>query len=341
MPKNSNHASRISLRVLAEQLQAELVGGDGDLEIESLAPLNAAHSGQLSFLASSRFVSALSSTGASAVILSEQYTDHCPCAALVVSDPYAAYARASQFFTPAADAHQGRHPSAWISDAADVHGDVSLGPNAVVEAGVRVGQGVRIGANCYLGADVQVGAHSQLYPGVNIYRDCQIGQRCIIHSGVTIGADGFGFARTSAGYEKIAQLARVVIGNDVEIGANATADRGALQDTVLEDGVKVDSQVHIGHGVQVGRHTVIAACAALGGSAKVGAWCQIGGLGGIAPGICIADGVIISPTTLVLGDITEEDVIHHGVRYSGVGAMPHRQWIKQVVASKRSAHPEK
>lgn len=278
--------------------------GDGDVLVTGLAALGAAAPDQLSFLANPKHLSQLESTRAGAVIVAPAMAGHCPVAAIVTSQPYLYFARVSQWLADLPQPVPGRHPSAVVESP--------LPPS------------VSVGAQCWIGADVEIGDDSVLYPGVKVYPGCRIGRRAIIHSGAVIGADGFGFAREATGaWVKIAQTGRVIIGDDVEIGANTTIDRGALEDTVIEDGVKLDNQIQVGHNVRIGAHTAIAGCAGIAGSARIGARCTIGGAAMIVGHLELADGVNVSAGTLVGKSITAPG------SYTGtVPFMAHADWLR-------------
>ncbi len=275
--------------------------GDGALAISGLATLEAAGEHQLSFLTNPKYRGKLSSTQAGAVILSAEMAALCPVAAIVTPQPYLYFARLSQWFSTVPMQAQGTHAS------------------AVVESPVP--SSVSIGAHCWIGSDVEIGTDSVLYPGVTIYPGCRIGRRTVIHAGAVIGSDGFGFAKDGETWVKIAQSGRVIIGNDVEIGANTTIDRGALEDTVIEDGVKLDNQIQIGHNVRIGKNTALAGCVGIAGSAKVGAGCTVGGGAIILGHLTLADSVHVSAGTLVTKSITVPG------SYTGtVPFMPHEDW---------------
>lgn len=293
------------MRTLAE-IVARFGGelkGDGALEVDGLATLDAATPRQISFLANPRYREQLPRTRAGAVILASDAAADCPVAAIVTPQPYLYFARLSQWLSGIPALAPGVHASAVVESP--------LPPS------------VGIGAHCWIGADVVIGEGSVLYPGVKVYPGCRIGRDAIIHAGAVIGSDGFGFAKDGAVWVKIAQTGRVIIGNDVEIGANTTIDRGALADTVIEDGVKLDNQIQIGHNVRIGKHTALAGCVGIAGSAKVGAGCTAGGGAIILGHLEIADNVHISAGTLVTKSIT--------VPGSYTGAMPfmaHEDWLR-------------
>jgi UDP-3-O-[3-hydroxymyristoyl] glucosamine N-acyltransferase len=278
--------------------------GDGSRVVTGLATLEAATPGQLSFLANPKYRSKLAATRAGAVILAAETLAACPGDAIVTPQPYLYFARVSQWLAAGQAPAPGIHPSAVV--------EAPLPPS------------VSVGAHCWIGADVDIGENSVLYPGVMIYPGCRIGRRAIVHSGAVIGADGFGFAREATGeWVKIAQTGRVVIGDDVEIGANTTIDRGALEDTVIEDGVKLDNQIQVGHNVRIGAHTAIAGCVGIAGSARIGARCTIGGAAVILGHLELADDVHVAAGTLVGKSIARPG------NYTGiVPFMAHDEWQK-------------
>lgn len=293
--------------------------GSGDHVVSGLATLEAANPEQLSFLSNPKYRSQLHATGAGAVILAPEMAESCPVAVIVTPQPYLYFARVSQWLAQIPQPAQGVHASAVVESA--VPAGVCIGPQVWIGAGVEVGENVVIGAQCRIGPGVKVGADSCLYPGVTIYHGCEIGRRAIIHSGAVIGADGFGFARDGEMWVKIAQTGRVIIGDDVEIGANTTIDRGALEDTVIEDGVKLDNQVQVAHNVRIGKNTAMAGCVGIAGSAKVGAGCTVGGGAIVLGHLSLADNVHVSAGTLVSKSINTPG------SYTGtVPFMAHDDW---------------
>ena len=296
--------------------------GNGQQAITGLATLDAATPQQLSFLANPKYRSQLTSTRAGAVILAANMAAACPVATIVTPQPYLYFARVSQWLAEIPGPAPGVHSSAVIESA--IPASASIGAQVWIGPGVELGENVVIDAQCRIGAGASIGTDSHLYPGVTIYHACQIGQRAIIHSGAVIGADGFGFAREATGaWVKIAQTGRVLIGDDVEIGANTTIDRGALEDTVIEDGVKLDNQIQVGHNVRIGAHTAMAGCVGIAGSAKVGAGCTVGGGAIILGHLSLAAGVNVSSGTLVAKSITTPG------SYTGtVPFMAHDEWLK-------------
>ncbi|HSJ48498.1 MAG TPA: UDP-3-O-(3-hydroxymyristoyl)glucosamine N-acyltransferase [Gammaproteobacteria bacterium] len=310
----------ISLAELAAQLGVPF-RGDGSIAIEGVATLQNAAPGRLSFLANPRYRQYLGTTRAAAVVIASQDEEHCPVPALVSDNPYATYARAAALLYPSAAAQRGVHPSACVDPDARLAEDAWIGPMTVVEAGVVIEAGAQIGPACVIAQGARVGAHSRLVAQVTLCHGVQIGCRALIHPGVVIGSDGFGIANESGHWIKVPQVGSVVIGDDVEIGANTSIDRGAVEDTVLEDGVKLDNQIQVGHNVHIGAHTAIAGCVGIAGSARIGRHCAIGGGAGILGHLELADHVQVTAMTLVTRSLTEP-----GVYSSGVPAQPGTAW---------------
>lgn len=310
-----------TLAALAQKLGVS-VRGQGTVMIDGIAPLSDASYGDLSFLTNVHYQDQLRNTKASAVILSPEHQDLTPLPCLISPEPYACYARLAQLLFPTANG------SGVVSKQANVHEQAILGlgvtvePFVVIEANAQIGDGAWIGSGSYIGENVIVGSRTRIYPRVTIYAECLVGADGIVHSGVVIGADGFGMAPSQGGWIKIPQVGRVVIGNQVEIGANTTIDRGALVDTVLEDGVKLDNQIQIGHNCRIGAHTVIAGCAGISGSAKIGRYCMIGGGVGIVGHLEICDHVTITGFSLITKSITQK-----GTYSSGIPSLPQREWL--------------
>lgn len=292
----------VTLRALAERFGGEIAGDDGTV-VREVATLGNARPGAIVFLASERYLPQVQSTRASAVIVSSAMRDATRLPRIVCADPYAYFARVSALFNPEPPAIPGIHATAVIHPAASIDAGAEIGPLAVIGRGARIGGGCRIGAGCVIGDSVALGAGCRLHPNVTVYDNCAIGERVILHAGVVIGADGFGIAMSEGRWVKVPQIGRVVIGDDVEIGANTTVDRGAIDDTVIEEGVKLDNQIQVGHNVRIGAHTAIAACAGIAGSANIGRYCRIGGASGIAGHLTIADGVEISAHTIITKSI--------------------------------------
>lgn len=311
---------------LASAVGAELVG-DGEARIDGVGTLEQATATQISFLANPRYRPLLANSRAGAVIVAPADRLGTPHARLIAANPYACYARVAQLLYPEAPAAAGIHPTAVLGSDAQLGEGVSIGPCAVLGDGVQLGAGVVIGAGCSIGDGVRIGPGSRLYPRVTVYHGCELGSRIIVHSGVVIGADGFGMAWSGSEWIKIPQIGRVRIGDHVEIGANTTIDRGALDDTVIEDGVKLDNLIQIGHNVRIGAHTVIAGCTGISGSTRIGRGCRIGGGVGIVGHVEICDGVTISGFSLITKSITEV-----GVYTSSIPSQPHRTWMNTLAA---------
>jgi UDP-3-O-[3-hydroxymyristoyl] glucosamine N-acyltransferase len=314
----------IKLGQLAEFLGATLRGAV-DKDITGLATLQEAGPGQVSFLANPQYRKFLTDTHAAAVLLKPADADLYAGDALLVPDPYLAYARISHLFDPKPKADAGVHPTAVI--AADAHVDpaASVGPFAVVESGARIEAGVTIGAHCFIGARCEIGEGGWLAPRVTLYHDVRIGKRVVIQSGAVLGGEGFGFANDKGIWQKIAQVGGVLIGDDVEIGVNTAIDRGALADTRIGNGVKLDNQIQIAHNVQVGDHTAMAACVGISGSTKIGKHCMLAGGVGLVGHIDICDGVFITGMTMVTHSITEP-----GAYSSGTAMQPAAEWRKSA-----------
>ena len=313
------------LEEIAQALGAEL-RGDPDQQVTGLATLQAAGPGQISFLANPSYAKYLAQTNAAAVILSPSAATDVSINALVLDNPYLGYARLSHWFDPEPVSAAGVHPSAIVDPTAQVADDAAIGPNVVIEAGADIGSRVVVGAGTVIGARARVGADTVIRPRVTLAHDVVLGQRCHILSGAVIGSDGFGFANEKGVWQRIAQLGRVVLGDDVEVGANTTIDRGALDDTVIGNGVKLDNLIQIAHNVQIGDHSAMAAMVGIAGSTRIGRHCVFGGASGVAGHLEIADQVHLTGMTLVTGDIREP-----GVYSSGTSADTNRQWRKNAV----------
>ncbi len=313
-----------SLGELANLLGAEL-HGDPSSKVEHVATLEHATPGSLSFLANRVYRHYLATTKASAVLLARKDLAACPVAALVMDNPYLGYARAAAMLNPTPPWLGGVHECAWVSGDAHVHERAWVGPNAVVEAGATIEQDAFVGPCCVVGRDSVVGQGSQLVASVTLCHGVHIGRRALIHPGVVVGADGFGIANDAGAWVKVPQLGGVRVGDDVEIGANTTIDRGALEDTVIEVGVKLDNQIQIGHNVRIGEHTAIAGCVAIAGSVRIGARCTIGGSSAISGHIELGDDVHLTGGTQVAKSIPAA-----GVYSSGIPAQENRNWRKMV-----------
>ena len=294
----------IRLADLAVRYGCELKG-DPDVNIDHVATLQAADSGAISFLANPGYRRYLATTKATAVVLHAKDADEAPSNCLVTDNPYAVYARVAQELHPTAAVRPGIHTTAVIGDGCKIPKSCEIAPGAVLGNGVCLGEHVYIGPNCTIGDNVSIGDATRLYPNVVCYHDIVIGKRCLIHSTCVLGADGFGIAKSQSGWVKVPQVGRVVIGDDVEIGANTTIDRGAIDDTQIGNGVKFDNGIQIGHNVVVGEHTAIAAQSGIAGSTTIGKRCMIGGVVSIAGHISIADDVILLGRSAVTATIKD------------------------------------
>ncbi len=313
-----------TLGEIAAVAGARLRGGDAATVVVGVAPLHRAGPEQLSFLIHPRYRAYLATTQAAAVILSPEEAQDCPAPAIVATNPQVAYARAATLFEPAAESRRGVHPMASVSPAASIAADAWIGPHCVVEAGAVIEAGVVVGPGCVIGEQAVIGAGSRLVARVTVCHRARLGRRVLAHPGAVIGSDGFGLALDADGrWLKIPQLGSVVVGDDVEIGANTTIDRGALEDTVIEEGVKLDNQIKVAHNVHIGAHSALAGCVGIAGSARIGRHCMVGGGVGIAGHLEIADRVQITGMSLVTQSITEP-----GTYSSGLAVESNRRWNK-------------
>ena len=313
----------LTLGELAGQIGGELQKGDPDCRIDAVATLQHAHAGDLSFLANPGYRKYLRSTQASAVILGQDDAADCPAAVIVSSNPYASYARAAALIAPVPRRGKGVHPAAVLDDDCEVDDTAWIGPHCIIEAGAVIHAGVQLEGGCFVGAGSVIGADSRLSANVVVCHDVTIGERVHILPGAVVGSDGFGLANENGRWLNVPQLGSVRVGNDVEIGSNTTIDRGALDDTVLEEGVRLDNQIQVAHNVHIGAHTAIAGCVGISGSARIGKYCMIGGGAGIVGHLEIADHVIITGMTMVTRSITRP-----GVYSSGVPAQENDAWNK-------------
>jgi len=321
-----------TLGELADRIQARLIG-DANLKIDGLGSLATAQAGEISHLSSTAYRKFLSRTQASAVILKEADLDAWDGNALVVGDPYLAFARVSQMFARLPELAVGVDATARIHDSALVDPGAAVGPGVVVGAGTRVEAGVRLYANAVIGERCHIHHDALVMPHAVLYADVTLGARSIVHSGAVIGADGFGFTPDEQGHlQPIAQLGGVVVGVDVSIGAGSTIDRGAIDDTVIEDGVKIDNQVQIGHNCRIGAHTVICGCVGIAGSVTIGKHCVLAGacgVGGDGP-IELVDGVVLTAATFALSSITEPGIYSGAVLHN-----THARWKRNALRLSR------
>ncbi|RVU86022.1 UDP-3-O-(3-hydroxymyristoyl)glucosamine N-acyltransferase [Leucothrix sargassi] len=316
----------LSLADLANTIGAT-VNGEPTTQVSTVAAFENATAGDITFITHEKYLSKLPTCEASVLIAPSKLDVSAFSGDVLVHDnPYLAYAKTVQALYPERPQADGIHASAVIADDVVLGDDVRIGPNAVIEEGAVLGDRVTVGANCFVGANVLLGDDVRLMPNVTLYQEVSLGKRTRIHSGVVIGADGFGYAPDKGVWNKIPQVGSVRIGDDVEIGANTTIDRGALTDTVIGNGVILDNQIQIGHNVVVGDHTAMAGAVAVGGSAVIGKHCQIGGGSGIAGHINIADNVIIMGMGMVTGSVKEP-----GLYSSGTGLSETKTWRRNAV----------
>ncbi|MGK0270903.1 MAG: UDP-3-O-[3-hydroxymyristoyl] glucosamine N-acyltransferase [Cocleimonas sp.] len=300
--------------------------GDKDTQINSVAALDEAVSGQISFVSNPKYIDKLADTSASAVILSKKLAANYPGNVLINDNPYLTFAQVLEILHGIPKSKPIIHNSAIVANNVKVHETVSIGPNVVIDEGVVIEKGVTICAGSYIGKNSHLAEGVHLYPNVTLYDETHIGRNSIIHSGAVIGSDGFGFAPTpEKTWFKILQVGNVAIGKDVEIGANTTVDRAALGTTRICDGVKLDNQIHIGHNVKIDEHTVIAAGTLIAGSSSIGKHCQIGGAAAISGHLTIADDVIITGRAMVIKSIKSS-----GVYSSGIAADENKKWRKNA-----------
>lgn len=314
-----------SLEYLAKYIGAKFTGNINDI-ITGIASLDTALPGQISFLSGSEYLPYLKTSQATAIIVSAAYADTVSCNALIIENPYLGYAKISGLFDNKPAPAPGVALSASIHETATVHASASIAAQAVIDAGAIIMANVEIGAGCYIGENVHIGAESKIAANVTVHHEVILGERVIINSGVVIGADGFGFANDAGVWNKIAQIGSVRIGDDVEIGACSSIDRGALQDTIIEEGVKIDNQVMVAHNVHIGAHTAIAACVGISGSTRIGKHCTLAGGVGLVGHIEIADNVFITGMTMVTKSISEP-----GAYSSGTPMMNSNNWKKNAV----------
>lgn len=311
-----------TLADLAQYIGAT-VNGDDSITVSSLATLAGAKTGQVAFLANSKYKQQLSATKASAVILSEDCLSDCSTNALVMKNPYVGFAKVAQLLDTTPSPADSIHSSAAISDKASIGENVAIGANAVIEDGAILESNVVIGAGSFIGKNAKISMNTRLWSNVSVYHNVIIGKDCLIQANTVIGSDGFGYANESGKWHKIPQLGTVIIGDNVEVGASTTIDRGALEDTVIGDGVILDNQIQIAHNAVIGENTAIAGCTVIAGSTTIGKNCVIAGLVGVNGHIKVADGTVLTGMTMVTKEIKEP-----GVYSSGMPAQPNREWSK-------------
>ncbi len=314
----------MTLGEIAVRYGLELAGDPGE-RVTGVAPLATATPGTLAFCTGAKFRRALAATHATVVVLPREMVAECPVAALVSPRPYASYARIAAGLHPPAPVVAGIAPGAQIAESAAIAASAWIGPQAVIGEGVRIGAHCSIGPHCVIEDGVQLGDDCRLQAGVFLGHGVLVGARCVFKPGCAVGADGFGFAPDVDGFVKVPQLGTVRLGNDVEIGANTTVDRGTIDDTVIEDGVKLDNQVQVGHNCRIGAHTVVAGCAGISGSTIIGRRCMIGGAVGIAGHLEIGDDVIVTGYSLVTHSLPGP-----GTYSSGWPAIAAADWRRSV-----------
>ncbi len=315
-------SAQYSLREIVSKLGGELVG-DGTLVISSVASLTSANPGQISFLTNSKYLSAIANTRASAVVLDEPCRHATDLPRIVTENPYVYFARLSALMNPVPAIRPGVNASAVVQVSTKVPNSCAIAEHASIGCNVILGENVVIGPGCIIGDRVSIGDNTKLQANVVIYHDCVIGKQCTLSAGVVIGADGFGYAEDVHGWVKIPQVGRVVIEDDVDVGANTTIDRGALDDTVIETGVKLDNLIQVGHNCRIGAHTMIAGCVGIAGSAHIGKRCKIGGAAMILGHLEIADGVTISPGSMITRSLVKADTYTALMPFQA-----HNEWLK-------------
>jgi len=313
-----------SLKEIAERFGGEVIG-DAAVRVEQVATLEAAQPHHIAFFSNPRYRRLLEQTRAGAVLVNGEAAGATSRPRIVCEDPYAYFARLSTFLNPPEEVIAATHPDADIHPTASVDPSCCIGAFVVIGAGAVIGPRTLIQSGAILGAHVKIGADCRIYANVSIYQGCLIGDRVILHSGVVIGADGFGLAMEAGRWRKIPQIGRVLIGDDVEVGANTTIDRGALDDTVIEEGVKLDNQIQIGHNCRIGAHTAIAGCVGIAGSTRIGRYCRIGGSAMIGGHLEIVDNVEISGATTV-----PKSLLRPGTDTSVFPVALHQDWLKNA-----------
>ena len=307
------------------EISGATLHGDGACVISSVETLQSAGSGQIAFLTNRRYRKYLRDTAASAVILNQEDLADCATNALVAENPHLAYARISSCFAHKADCNPGIHPKAIVHSTARIAETSQIDAGSVIGEGVVIGEDAVIGPNCTIGKRVVIGDRSRLVANVVLVDGVQVGADCLLHPGAVVGSDGFGLANDNGRWVKVAQLGRVILEDDVEIGANTTVDRGAIHDTIIRRGAKLDNLIQIAHNVEIGEDTAIAACTGIAGSTRVGNRCTLAGGVGIVGHIELADGVHVSGMTMVSRSVREP-----GIYTGSIPSMPHKVWQKNL-----------
>ncbi|GLT17253.1 UDP-3-O-acylglucosamine N-acyltransferase [Vibrio zhanjiangensis] len=312
----------LTLAELATITGGKLYGNEQAL-VTMVSPMEKAQDGDVTFLSNPKYAKHLADCQATVIMVKEAQRELCPSNVLVVDDPYVAFAKVAQALDTTPVPAEGIAPSAVISSDAEIGEGVSIGANAVIEAGVRLAENVVIGAGCFVGKNAQIGANTKLWANVSIYHDVIIGSDCLVQANTVIGSDGFGYANEKGEWIKIPQLGTVKIGNRVEIGSCTTIDRGALEDTIIEDNVIIDNQMQIAHNVHIGYGTAMAGGTIVAGSTTIGKYCMIGGASVLNGHIEIADGVTITGMGMVMRSIDQK-----GMYSSGIPLQPNKEWRK-------------
>lgn len=314
----------LTLSEAATLVSGSLSSDDSQMLISGVQTLESASPQQAAFLANMKYKHDLLSTKAGVVLISEEVVlpEGLKIALIRLKNPYVGFALLQRFFAPDPQSSGMIHPSAVIDPSAHVAADVQVDALVVIGANAQIGSGSIIGAGCMIGEDVRIGEHCLLHPRVVLERSVALGNRVIVQAGAVVGADGFGFAWTGSEFLKIPQTGSVVIGDDVEIGANTCIDRGAIENTIIKRGVKLDNMVQIGHNVVIGEHVVMAGQVGISGSTIIGRGCQFGGQSGVAGHLHLADGTVVSAKAGVIGNTKQSGMV------SGFPAVPHRQWLR-------------
>ncbi len=316
---------QMTLAEVADLVGAEL-RGDPAVRVSGIATLKSAGEGDISFLSNSRYERYLQETKATAVLVTQELAEQCPVSALVLADPYRGFALLSHQFDPEPRPAAGIHASAVVAEDAEIAPTASIGANAVIAEKARIGANVTVGSGSFVGARSQIGEGSVLAANVSVYHDVHIGARCRISSGAAIGSDGFGYAHAGTHWERIAQIGGVQIGDDVDVGANTCIDRGALDDTVIGNGVKLDNMIQISHNVVIGENTIMAGHSGVAGSTHVGRNCVFGGAAVVSGHLEIGDNIHLTGMAMVTRSLKEP-----GIYSSGTGVEPNRNWRRNVV----------
>jgi len=324
-----------SLGELATQFGCDLIG-DPDAQVDRVGTLANASSHSIGFLANPSYKHQLKTTKAGAVVLAEGDAGDCPVAALIAADPYVTFARIARVLHPPVRHTPGRHETAVIADSAAISDSAHVGPNVVIGEDCVIADRVYIGPGVVLGKRIFVGKDSQVLDNATLYQDVKIGERTIIHPSAVIGSDGFGHALGESGWIKIPQVGGVIIGDDVEIGSNTAVDRGAIGDTVIEDGVRLDNLVQIGHNVRIGAHTAMIGPSAIAGSTTIGKRCMISGLSGVVGHVTICDDVILTTQAVITKNVEEP-----GVYSATFGAEKDSVWKRTLAKFRRIGKLEK